>query len=63
MGVKTDADKELDAAQNYIQMAIECLSKIEVERVWGYNKWKGSYKKKIRGCLISLLDVRDELGD
>jgi hypothetical protein len=61
MGVRTEADEQLDKADENIKAAIERLSKIVVDKCWGYDEYNKTYQHTIQESLRSLLEVRENL--
>jgi hypothetical protein len=61
MAVQTSADDALDSAKSHVQMALECLSKIVVQRCWGANDFSAEYQQQIAAAFTTLMAVREGL--
>lgn len=61
MSVRTEADEHRDAAVEHINEAAQHLSKIVIERVWGWDEYKKEYLVKLEKALHDLLNMRNGL--
>lgn len=60
MSVRTAADEHLAKAKEHIESAVKELQQIVVERAWGHDEFKDTYRAKIRARFLTLLDMRDD---
>lgn len=61
MSVRTTADECLNNARENIRSAIMSLSRIEVEKVYGYDEWGKDFRKVIKDSFIKLMDISEAL--
>ena len=61
MNVRTQADECMDKAVDNIEQTINELSNIITGKVWGYNEYNDTYKRKIRDSFMDLVAMRDKL--
>ena len=61
MSVVTEADQKLDSAERNIQAAISDMSAVVIERVWGWDAYRGEYQQRHREVLNALIDARQKL--
>ncbi len=62
MSVTTEADRCLDNAKESTQSAVENLSKIIVDKVWGHDDWNDVYSNNMKKAWMLLMEARDLLG-
>jgi len=62
MSVTTTADEELVEVRKEIESSVKRLSKIVIDRCWGWEDFTHQYQVKLRARLNTLLDLRDEFG-
>jgi len=63
MPVTTTADESLAKTKRGIAEAINGLSEIVVEHVWGWNDYNEIYRMKMTEVFVSLLAIREKLGE
>ena len=61
MSTETEADRMLDKAKDNVQSAIENLSTIIVDKVWGHDDFNKEYKMRIMKSFYDLVDIRERL--
>jgi hypothetical protein len=61
MSVRTDADKAIDSAVGHVDAAIRELSRIFVERVWGFDHFDKDARIALRGAMFDLIEIREAL--
>lgn len=61
MSVRTEADEKREQAIDSVQTAIECLSRIVVNRCEGADDFNAAYKLGHKQALKALIEVRDDL--
>lgn len=62
MSVTTLSDEHLESAKNEIEHAIKSLSKIVIDRDWGWDEFNNDYFKKMNQSLFELVEIRERLG-
>ncbi len=61
MSVITEANEKIEAAQDDIQSAIENLSAIVVDKVWGSDEFNAGYRAKIFNAFQIMVNLGEEL--
>lgn len=59
----TDADAKVENARQHIIAAIEDLSEVVVDRIWGSEQFRVDYRQKLLKCMNDLIQMREDLGD
>jgi len=59
----TEASEHLIQGKAFIQDSINELSAIVVDHAPGYEKFPPVYYSRLKAGLITLLDIRDDLGE
>lgn len=61
MSIHTQADKCIDRAIDGINKAVEALSEVVTEKVWGTDEYGTDYKRRVREAFNELLEARDKI--
>ena len=61
MSVTSEADECMDRGLNYIEQAINEISKVITDDAWGYDDYNNTYKERIRNSFMELVKIRDRL--
>jgi hypothetical protein len=61
MAVRTTADDAVTKVSDGLNLAIEGLREIIIDRVYGHDNFNGSFRSDLTTTLITLLEVRDNL--
>ncbi len=61
MGVTTAAHERIDDAKENVANAINNISAIAIERVWGWDEFNKEFRQELNKILFELMDIRDRL--
>ncbi len=63
MSYKTEDDENWDKAKEHIQAAINCLSKLVIDRVDDWQHYSHEGKKKVMDTFLTLFQLNQSLED
>ena len=61
MSVVTTADEKIYSAKEHIKGAIDDLTKIFVDEVWGSDEFSQEYREKYRKAWLDLIAMRENV--
>ena len=61
MSVTTTADERITSSKGHVQLALENLNDVVIQKVWGADEFSAEYRAQLRNWHQRLLELRDEM--